>query len=173
MGEETLMKKLQTKNLTLSPATNEDFQILSQLWRDKEVRKFLGGTLSDDAIEEKIIFLHAHFKKYHYGIFTVVENTSKEIIGLCGLLNTEHGVELVYMYFPIWWRKGLAHEAAQATLEFGFNKLKLEHIVAITQAANEKSCNMLERLGMHVYGTMEKFGDIQQLYEISKTDWER
>ncbi len=161
------MTIIQTHNLTLSPATEQDFQILSQLWRDKEVRRYLGGTLSDEAIQEKVLFLQTHFEKYHYGIFTVTENKNNEIIGLCGLLNTEDGVELVYMFFQAWWGKGLAFDAAQATLEYGFNELKLERIVAITQAANKKSCTMLEKLGLQLFGSAQRFGNTQLLYQIS------
>ncbi len=162
---------IQTNNLTLSASTEEDFKILSTLWRTNEVRRFLGGILSDEAIKEKINFLQTHFEKYQYGIFTVSENKTKEIIGLCGLLNTEDGVELVYMTFPKWWRKGLTQEAAKATLEFGFNKLKLERIVAITQEANESSCKMLEKCGMHLFGKAQRFGEQQRLYAMSKSEW--
>ncbi|MBN9287240.1 MAG: hypothetical protein BGO43_15200 [Gammaproteobacteria bacterium 39-13] len=164
------MTTLYTNNLILSFPTEQDFQILSALWRNDKVRQYLGGILTEDAIEEKITFLQAHWEKYQFGVFTVIEKRTKEIIGLCGLLHSQEGFELVYMYFPPWWRKGLAFDAAKAVLKFGVNELKLERIIAITQEANEKSCKMLERLGMRLLRKEERFKNIQRVYVLQKDD---
>jgi RimJ/RimL family protein N-acetyltransferase len=160
------MITIQTKNLMLRTSTSQDYQILSDLWRDAEVRRFLGGVLSEEEIAEKINYLLSHFEKYGYGIFTVIENKTQEIVGLCGLLNTENGIELVYMTFVKWWRQGLTQEAAKATIEFAFNTLKLDRIVAITQDDNINSCKMLEKLGMHQCGNIYKFEALQRIYEM-------
>lgn len=46
------------------------------------------------------------------------------------------------------WGQGLATEAAQAAMDFGFSRLGLAEIVAITIPANTPSRRVMERLGM-------------------------
>jgi RimJ/RimL family protein N-acetyltransferase len=46
------------------------------------------------------------------------------------------------------WGQGIAREAAQAALEFGFETVGLQEIVAYTAARNARSRRLMERLGM-------------------------
>jgi RimJ/RimL family protein N-acetyltransferase len=47
------------------------------------------------------------------------------------------------------WGKGYASEGARAALDFGFNTIGLDEIVAFTARINTKSRAVMERLGMH------------------------
>ena len=51
-----LLNEVDTLQLKLRPPILDDIPILCNLWRDKKVRKFLGGVISDDMINEKSIF---------------------------------------------------------------------------------------------------------------------
>lgn len=46
------------------------------------------------------------------------------------------------------WGRGYAQEAARAALDDGFFRLGLDHIVAYTVPANQRSWRVMERLGM-------------------------
>jgi RimJ/RimL family protein N-acetyltransferase len=48
--------------------------------------------------------------------------------------------------------RGLAREAAEAILKFGFDSLELNRVVAFTAAANAPSWGLMERLGMRKIG---------------------
>ena len=45
---------IETINLRLRQPTPEDWEVLSDLWRNEKVRQFLGGAISDEEIKEKI-----------------------------------------------------------------------------------------------------------------------
>ena len=57
------------------------------------------------------------------------QKDTKKIIGLCGLHHAEDSVELSYMFFSTFWKKGFAREAATACIDYGFNTLKINKII--------------------------------------------
>ena len=125
---------IETPRLLLRRPTNDDMLIAENLWLDEKVRQFLGGIISDDL--------------YQFGQCVVFDKTAKKIIGLCGLHHSKDGIELSYMFFAECWKNGFAREAATACIDYGFNTLKFNKIIAITQEANIKSCQLLQMIGM-------------------------
>ena len=124
---------VETKHLQLRRPTTADLLILRTLWQDEKVRQFLGGTISHEIIDEKISLLQKHWEQYGFGQCSVIDKKYKQVIGICGIYNSEDGLELSYMFFPSSWGKGLAKEAALGSLDYGFNNLQLEKIIAIPQ----------------------------------------
>lgn len=157
---------IETPRLLLRRPTNNDMLIIENLWRDEGVRQFLGGVISDDLIKKKVVELKSHWDLHQFGQCMVLDKISKEIIGLCGLHQTEDGIELSYMFFSEFWKKGFAREAAAACIDYGFDILKLTKIIAITQEANIKSCQLLERIGMEHIRNFERFNANQCLFKI-------
>lgn len=157
---------IQTPRLLLRRPTNDDMLIIENLWRDGKVRKHLGGIISDNLIKKKIIELQNHWDLYQFGQCAVFDKIAKKIIGLCGLHHSEDGIELSYMFFPEFWKKGFAREAATACIDYGFNRLKLNKIIAITQEANIKSCQLLRMIGMEHIENFERFNAQQCLFTI-------
>jgi len=92
---------------------------------DEKVRHYLGGVISNEEIDEKFNHFKDHWIRHGFGLWSVIDEKSNEVIGLCGLHHSDDGIELSYMFFPSSWGRGLAREAAQASIEFGFNTLKL------------------------------------------------
>lgn len=122
--------------IQLRRPTNEDALILRGLWVDEKVRQYLGGAISNEKIDEKIQSLQDHWVRHGFGQWSVIDEKSNELVGLCGLHHSDDGIELSYMFFPTSSGQGLAREASQASIEFGFNTLSLDKIIAITQEAN-------------------------------------
>ena len=135
---------------------------------DEKVRQYLGGVISNEVIDEKIQSLQDHWVQYGFGQWSVLDKKSDEVIGLCGLHHSDDGIELSYMFFPASWGRGLAREAAQASIEFGFNALKLDKIISITQEANTRSIKLLEKMGMNLIDRFRRFDANQCLYEIRR-----
>jgi ribosomal-protein-alanine N-acetyltransferase len=158
---------LKTARLLLRQPTEADILILRNLWLDKIVRQFLGGIILKEMIDEKIGSLQEHWNKYGFGECTVLDKSNNQVIGLCGLHHSdEDGIEISYMFFPRFWGNGFAKEAVLANLDFGFNVLKLNKIVAITQEANQGSCCLLTSIGMHLVKKFERFNVMQCLFEL-------
>lgn len=160
---------IETSRLYLNYPTNHNIMVIENLWRDEEVRKFLGGIVSDDLIKQNIIDLQNHWERYKFGQWAIVEKISHKTIGLCGLHHSDDGVELSYMFFPSFWGRGYAYEATAASIDHGFNTLKINKIIAITQLANVKSCQLLKRVGMQHIKNFERFKATQCLFMINNS----
>lgn len=157
-----------TKRLKLIPPSEEDWLILSDLWRDAIARRYLGGVFTEDNITQKIDSLKQDWLKHQFGHFAVYEKSSHTLLGLCGLTHSDDGIELSYKYFPRYWGNGYAFEAAKAMLEYGFKESKIEFIVAITQDKNEKSWKMLERLEMKLIDSVVRYDETQRIYKATR-----
>jgi RimJ/RimL family protein N-acetyltransferase len=60
----------------------------------------------------------------------------------------QSAVEIAWRLTRLFWGGGYATEAARAALDYGFGKLGLAEIVAVTVPANARSRGVMERLGM-------------------------
>lgn len=161
-------QRLETERLLLTRPQHEEDKELGGLWRDEQVRQYLGGVVSEDMVEKKLQWLQMHWKQAGFGQWTVYEKATGQIAGLCGLHHSEEGIELSYMFYPIFWGKGIATEAAQACLAQGFEQLELERIVVITQEANTASCRLAEKLGMSKIDRRWEWEAWQSIYEITR-----
>ena len=157
---------IETPRLLLRRPINDDMLIAENLWRDEKVREFLGGIISDDLIKQKVVELQNHWDFYQFGLCIVFDKSAKKITGLCGLHHSKDGIELSYMFFSEFWGKGFAREAATACIDYGFNTLKFNKIIAITQEANIKSCQLLQMIGMEHIRSFERFNAQQCLFTI-------
>lgn len=164
---------VETIHLQLRRPTAADALLLRALWQDIQVRQFLGGVVSNEMIDEKIVSLQRHWDQYGFGQWSVIDKKHNQVIGICGLHHSEDGIELSYMFFPASWGKGLAKEAACASLDYGFNQLNLDKVIAITQEANKNSCCLLESIGMRAIDRFRRFDTVQLLYEITKDEYTR
>lgn len=82
------------------------------------------------------------------------------IIGFCGLkrLPDLDAVDLGYRLLPEYWGRGLATEAARASVEFGFGTLRLERIIGLVLPENIGSIRVLEKVGMSFVGEVDYEG---------------
>lgn len=162
---------IETERLQFHKPTAADTIPLRNLWQDKQVRQFLGGVVSNELIDEKIVSLQKHWDQYGFGLCSVIDKMHQQFIGVCGLHHSEDGIELSYMFFPTSWGKGLAKEATLSSLNYGFNNLNLVKIIAITQEANKNSCRLLENIGMQTIAKFNRYDAVQILYEITKNEY--
>lgn len=72
--------------------------------------------------------------------------------------------ELSYQLLPKFWGMGLAFETLTAILDFTSESLEYKTIIAETQAANDASRRLLEKLGMSIDKTISRFGEEQIIY---------
>jgi RimJ/RimL family protein N-acetyltransferase len=163
-----LIDYIETDKLLLKRPSIEDGLILRGLWKDEKVRRFLGGVIPNERIEMKIVSIQDQWDKHHFGQWSVLDKTGGQVIGICGLHHSEDGIELSYMFFPEAWGRGLATEAAQASIDHGFNVVELSKIIAITQEANTYSRGLLEKIGMTLINNFSRYEVNQCLYEIQK-----
>ncbi len=101
------------------------------------------------------------------GLFTVELAETGEIIGDCGLIPIQRSgrkdrgpeIELGYRFAKQAWGKGYATEAGRAVLAYGWKRLQIPHLLAVTHLENEGSRNVLQKLGFTHQGRSEEFYD--------------
>lgn len=89
---------------------------------------------------------NANRTKYVWGIWFGEEFVGK--VGMNVLAEKYRRAEIYYILNPGYWGKGIATEAAQAVLAFGFEILHLHRIEAGVATENVASIRVLEKLGM-------------------------
>ena len=167
---------IETSRLLIRPFTREagDVAAMHALFSDPEVVKYIGGVLSDtiQKTQERVWRWINYQETLGYSCWAVLEKSSGEIIGDCGLFPFENKgpeVELGYDFRRDRWNRGYATEAARACLDYGFRKLKIARIVAVALPENIASCRVLEKCGMIKHGMRHCYNLDLIFYEIENS----
>jgi ribosomal-protein-alanine N-acetyltransferase len=153
---------VETERLLLRAIQPEDLDAYhSRLFADPEVMRFLPGgrPIPRERLDGLAERSHDHWHRYGYGVWVVLERSSGEIIGQCGLryVDEVEETEVLYALARHHWGRGLATEGARAALEFGFDNAGLERIVGFAVRDNVASCKVMEHLGMENHGPIRIF----------------
>lgn len=91
-----------------------------------------------------------HFEEERFGLWLIKTNSENEVIGFVGLwyFFDEEQPQLIYALLSKALKKGYATEASTKVLEYCFDELGYEYLVASCDRANIKSQKVAERLGM-------------------------
>ena len=146
---------LSSDRLDLRPFCSEDTPFLHELWIDPHVRRYLW----DDrviSVNEAAAVVDAScdsFERFGFGMWVLRSKRDDQPVGFCGLRHfgqQPQDVEILYGLLPAHWHLGLATEAAEAVLRFGF-AAGLQRIFAGADPPNAASIRVMERLGMHFH----------------------
>jgi RimJ/RimL family protein N-acetyltransferase len=164
--------EIETARLRLRGFSPEDLDALCQVFGDPEVMKYISGgkPRTREATREGLLRSIEGWRKRGFGLWAVVEKASGRMVGYCGLTYLEDTpeIEVAYGLAQFAWGKGFASEAAWASLEFGFNELKLERIVAVVNPSNLASRRVLEKLGMKYTKNVRHYGADLMYYEMAQ-----
>ena len=146
----------QTPRLILRQITIEDAPLILGLNRDPEIVKYVHEpTLKTVEQAEKIIvdIILPQYKN-NLGRWAIITKDNDEFIGWCGLKYRPEldEIDLGYRLMQKAWGKGFATEAAEETLEYGFNTLNLNLITGRAHVENLASIKVLEKIGMDYIG---------------------
>jgi RimJ/RimL family protein N-acetyltransferase len=135
----------------------------------------------DLAMAEEWIATHEEGWSQGRSLSLAVERHSDNgLVGAIGLrIEPDHAcAELGYWIGKPHWRRGFATEAAEATLAFGFNDLRLNRIHAHYFRGNTGSGRVLQKLGMKHEGCLRQhvkkggaYEDVE-LYGIIASEWQ-
>jgi [ribosomal protein S5]-alanine N-acetyltransferase len=166
-----VIELIETSRLFLRRPMQRDVGTLSHFWRNEQVQQFMGGILSQQDAETRMLGILRQWEESNAGLWTVYERERGDLIGLCGFGMFESETEIIYKFFPAFWGLGYAMEAAVACLVYGFQTLQLDCIIGVTQEANQRSQRVLEKLGMHHVRTLWKWEAVQRIYKLDRTVW--
>jgi [ribosomal protein S5]-alanine N-acetyltransferase len=170
------LPEIKTDRLRLRPLTLEDLEAIHQIWTDAGVRKYLWD---DEVIssEETASVIEKSLKYFHckgFGLFAVLPLDGDRIIGFCGywFFHEPPQLELLYGIITDQWGNGFAPEAANAMLEYGFEKLGFSEVLASTDAANVASVRVMEKLGLSFANRKSSNGLDTLFYSIKREEFQ-
>jgi ribosomal-protein-alanine N-acetyltransferase len=142
---------LETKRLYLRPFQPGDLDVLAALCANPDVMRYVGhGVRTRKETETGLHRMMAHWQAHGFGMWKLVEKETGAFVGRAGLIHLDSTpeIEVGYVLDCPFWGRGLATEAARASLQFGFDPLGLERIVAIARPENHASQRVMQKLGM-------------------------
>jgi RimJ/RimL family protein N-acetyltransferase len=149
---------VQTERLLLRPwRPAEDLGPLAALNAEPEVMRWVAPNrpLRRDESADLLDRIVRHWDEHGFGLWAVQpRDAGAGCIGFAGLAIPSFlpavlpAVEVGWRLAPAWWGRGLATEAAQASVRYGFDTLGLETIVSIIDPGNAASLRVAEKLGM-------------------------
>lgn len=147
---------LETKRCLIRETTQEDVEAFYEIYKYPQITEFMEDLYPE--VEQEKEYVREYIEKvygfYDFGVWTIIEKASGEIIGRAGF-SYRAGFDEPELGFVIgvpWQRKGFAFEVCSAVLEYGMEELGFESVNAMVRPQNEASLHLCERLGFAARG---------------------
>ena len=147
---------IETERLRLRDWTMADAEPFIRHLNTEPVMRWLGGVRTPERQREIVRDYFIRWQEERGFTFWVVERKADdELLGFCGLKIADDQDSPVDGALEIGWRlredawgRGYAREAATAALDYAFDRVGAERVVALTVEGNEASWGLMRRLGM-------------------------
>src|ERR1043166_1987919 len=141
---------LRTERLTLRQLSLDDQQNIFALRSDKEINKYLNRQISN-TIEDAIDFINKvndNIKKNNsiYWVITLTKtDTFVGTICLFDFSNEKNSCEIGYELMTKFQGQGIMKEAVEKVIDYAFQILQFQKIVAVTHNGNQNSTKLLAK----------------------------
>jgi ribosomal-protein-alanine N-acetyltransferase len=167
--------EVETGRLLLRAFRPSDLEDFARIRADSDVMRYIGnGTPhTREQTMERMQANVARWRTNGFGHWAVVEKSTGELMGWCGLarLDETPEVEVGYGFARKFWGTGAATEAARASLRFGFEELGLEQIAAVAIPENTASRRVMEKLGMTYLRRAHYYGAEVVYYALTRAEF--
>lgn len=163
----------ETDRLILRRLDERDVDEIFAMRSDPEVMRFIRAPQNRFETVNWLNLVSSRWASDRIGFCAIIEKRHKQFVGWCGLwrLKETNELEIGYAIAKHAWGKGFATEAARVFLQYAFEQLKPEKIVAVAEPENFSSRRVMEKLGMKFV----QFGDFYNRrlvqYAINQTAW--
>ena len=148
------LERVQTPRLVCQRLRLEHLPETSQLLRDPRVGATLWpgrGPPSERDLLDSMLDKERHWERYGFGLWLLRDRSTGAAVGRGGLQWTYVAdldeVEVAWAIAPERWRRGLATELAEVSIEVAFGPLGLREIIAFTLPDNIASRRVMEKTG--------------------------
>ena len=148
------MTALNTERLLLRHWRDPDGDDFAAMNADPEVMRHFPEPLERSDSDALLRRIASELDERGCGLWALEERSSGSLLGFTGLSPVPFpapftpAVEIGWRLVRSHWGRGLASEAARASLAHGFGELPLDEIVAFTFAGNQRSRAVMDRIGM-------------------------
>lgn len=149
-----------TERLILREMTHDDIPALKAILQDPITMKAYEHAFSDAEVEMWLENQLYRYREYGFGLWAVVEKSTGEMIGQCGLtmqpVEEREVLEIGYLFRRDKWHCGYATEAAVACKQYAFDVVGASEVFSIIRDTNHASQAVARRNGMEVRGEFIK-----------------
>ena len=164
----------ETPRLVHRALSVDDAQAVFRFNGNSTVMEFTGEALWT-SVEETAQRLadYPAFEQDGFGRWGCLYKPDDRIIGFSGFrfLPELNEVDLGYRFLPEYWGRGLATESCLACLQFGFEVIGFDHVIALVLPQNTGSIRVLEKIGMRDTGIIEIDTESAHRFVIEQGDW--
>jgi RimJ/RimL family protein N-acetyltransferase len=176
----------ETERLILRDWDDADEQRFYDVMNTPAVMRHLGGVQTPEQWHAGFERIRGFTRDWGHTFWLIEDKATRELQGFCGLkrVNAPGAGDLTGTPEIGWrlresaWGRGIAKEAAIASLDLGFGRFGYDHILAMTIPPNAESQGLMKRLGMRrrekLDFTDERFGpevNPQIVYWLDASDW--
>ncbi|TVX93234.1 GNAT family N-acetyltransferase [Paenibacillus agilis] len=152
---------LSTERLILRRMTEDDIEILMEIFSDPEAMKYYPSTKNEQQASEWVDWTLRNYDTYETGLWIVEDKATGDFLGQCGIVPQELEdvieMEIGYLFARRAWGNGYATEAALACKKYGFEQLGLSKLISFVDINNTPSAKVAERIGMTVEKMIHKW----------------
>ena len=160
--------QIETKRLIINKFDASDIDAWALIESDRKVREFVDNkALTFSEAKSYVLENLESYKINGYGRYAVRYKSDKNLVGMCGFLNDELGIDFGYRYSRKTWGQGIGTEAAQAVIKYGLTELALRSIVAGVLPENIASDKILIKLGFIFEEQIYFMGKLCKKYKMS------
>lgn len=144
---------IETERLILRAFRDEDREAFAAINADPRVGEWLGGIRDRSASDDLVDRINAGIARVGYDFWAAERKSDGNLVGMIGLRMELHDppapcVEMGWRLAVEAQGHGYATEGAKAALDWGFEHLDVEEILAWTATTNVASQAVMRRIGM-------------------------
>nr|WP_252187618.1 GNAT family N-acetyltransferase [Anaeromonas gelatinilytica] len=123
--------------------------------------------------KKRIENIITHWNKYGFGDFLLINKSRNMVVGYGGLHYKSMGanINISYIIKPKFQKQGLGYETSMKLLDYGFNTLSLNSIVAEIDPNNKASQKLIEKCGFKFNRIIVWKGFERKEYIMSSIDF--
>ena len=145
---------LETDRCFLRETTVEDVEAFYRIYRPESITRYMEDLFPEREREEEYLrtYIEKVYRYFEFGVWTVIEKATGEIIGRAGL-SVRDGYDLPELGFVIgepWQGQGIAYEICRAILQYGREEFDFHIFQALVQPENLTSVALCRKLGFTV-----------------------
>ena len=174
---------IETERLILRKLMVSDADDMHEYSRDVNVTKYLTWSPHPDRYYtiDYIKFATKRYKTGEFRDWAVIDKATGKMIGTCGFTSIDlqnKRAEIGYCYNAQSWGRGIATEALERVVKFGFDTFDIDRIEGKFMVDNTASRRVMEKVGMMYEGTLRSYMFIKEKHRdvgvcsILRSDYE-
>lgn len=168
---------LRTENLTLRQLSIDDRQSVFALRSDTEINKYLDRQ-PGKTVEDAVSFINGindNIKKNNSIYWAITLTKTKTFVGTICLFDfssKKNSCEIGYELMTKFQGRGIMKEATEKVIDYAFQVLQFQEIVAFTHNDNQNSTKLLTKLNFIKAVGADKENPDLSIFTLSYSNWQ-